>query len=80
MLTRVNYWLDGGYATQLYCRSLQLICMHYGISSDRNAQYVETTLDTHVHLQGRVVGRSDTEYVHVYPNVYVFVNTVTWYD
>ena len=49
--------LDSGYETALYCRSLQLICMHYGISSGRNAHHamhVDTTLDKHVHLLGRV--------------------------
>ena len=51
--------LDGGFPTVLCCCSLQLNCMHYGISSNRNAQYVETTLDAHVHLLGRVVVRSD---------------------
>ena len=49
-------------ATRLMLSLASAICiMHYGISSGRNAQYVETTLDTLVHLIGRVVVRSDIE-------------------
>ena len=33
LLAKHQSFLDGGYATVLYCRSLQLICMHDGISS-----------------------------------------------
>ena len=59
LLAKRQSFLDGGYAIVSYCRSLHFIYMHYGISSGINAQYVETTLDTHVHLLDRVIVRSD---------------------